>query len=103
MLPEWGWGVSHPLLLSYAYDIKKLESYVNQSSDISLGNWWNFMIKILVPLVLLVLLGTEIYRRTYSSYGSYPRAAESLGGYGLLAFFLILSIIFMKKRTRVFA
>jgi len=55
------------------------------------------------PLVLLVLFGTEIYRGTYSSYGGYPRAAESLGGYGLLAFFLLLSIIFMKKRARVFA
>lgn len=96
-------GVLECLLLSYAYDLKKLESYVNQSSDISLGNWWNFMIKILAPLVLLVLFGTEIYRRTYSSYGGYPRVAESLGGYGLLAFFLLLSIIFMKKRARVFA
>ncbi len=96
-------GLLECLLLGYAYSLKVLKSHANRSSDISLGNWWNFMLKILAPLVLLVLLGTEIYQRICSSYGGYPRIAEFIGGYGLLILFFLLSLIFMKKRGRVFS
>ncbi len=92
-------GLLECILLGYAYNLNKLKSHANQTSEILLGNWWNFMIKILAPLVLIVLLGNEFYRRITSSYGGYPRLAEFIGGYGLIIIFIILSILFMKKRA----
>ncbi len=102
-MSNWGLvtvGLLECILLGYAYNLNKLRSHANETSEFRLGNWWNFMIKILAPVVLVVLLGVEIYGRIRDPYGGYPRMAELIGGYGLIALFVIISIVLMRKRGR---
>ena len=63
----------------------RLRAYLNERSRIPLGRWMDPLVGVVVPLVLLGLVVHETVARWGSAYGGYPRTAEAVFGWGVLA------------------
>ncbi len=86
------------VVLGYFYNLEELRQYANSNSEIKVGRWWNFLIKIVTPLVLLVLLTYEIIDRIKGSYGDYPRWAEFVGGWLVLLLIAVVALLMARKK-----
>jgi NSS family neurotransmitter:Na+ symporter len=87
-------------VIGYLYDSKVLREFANAQSEIRIGRYWDFCIKILTPLVVLFLVISNTLERIKSSYGGYPRLAEFLGGWFIVIIFILVSIILYNQRSR---
>lgn len=88
------------IVLGYLYKLGELKTYANNLSEFRVGNWWDFCIKILTPIILVVLVVLEIINRVKGSYEGYPRGAEILGGWLVLAVFLGIAIFLNRLKGR---
>ncbi len=60
------------IIVAWLFPVDKLRKYINQVSRISLGKWFNGLIKIVVPVVLLVMYVPAISSEFKEPYGGYP-------------------------------
>ena len=79
--------------LGYLYKLEDIRSYVNERSEIRVGKWWNFLIKVVTPLVIVVLLDFEIVARIKGPYEGYPRWAEFQGGWFVLGLIFAVAML----------
>ena len=84
--------------IGHLFGAEKLRDYVNSTSEIHVGRWWNFCVKYFTPILLLVLLLSNTWERIKEPYEGYPRLAEFLGGWLPVLLLPIVAIIFMKMR-----
>ncbi len=54
-------GIVECLVLGWAYDIGKLRRHANQRSDWRLGPWWDWFIRLVIPIILLGLFVWNLY------------------------------------------
>lgn len=92
-------GILTCIVGGYIFGAEKLRKYANSVSDFSIGKWWNFCIKILTPLVLIISITLVLRERIITPYGNYPRAALFLG-WGLFFALIILSVFISRVRRR---
>jgi len=82
------------LVVGWGFGADKLRAHLNETSDIKVGSWWNWLLKIVVPLGLLfVVIYGGFMQDIPASYGGYPRWATNvmwiiLGVTLLLSFWL---------------
>ncbi|TVP64509.1 MAG: sodium-dependent transporter [Leptolyngbya sp. LCM1.Bin17] len=67
------------LLGGWVFGAEALRRYINDVSDWHVGRWWSMAIKWLVPVVLTILLATQLSTDLRNPYGDYPAWALSLG------------------------
>lgn len=92
-------GLLECIVLGYMFKLKVLKDHVNPISEIKIGKLWEICVKVITPLVLIFLLGSQIVERIKTPYGGYPRSAEFIGLCALLLLFLV-SILLMNIRRR---
>lgn len=85
------------IVVGYIRGVENLRKYTNKVSDFPIGRWWNFCIRGLVPIILMVSIFLVLRERILSPYGGYPRIALFLGW---VLFFLLLSLSFWFSRRR---
>jgi NSS family neurotransmitter:Na+ symporter len=90
---------SECVIIGYLVGSGKMRKYINGLSEIRLGAWWDFVIKVLTPVFLLVLIGAEIVSRVQEPYGGMPRSAEFIAGWLLLIGIPVASYFFAKKKS----
>jgi NSS family neurotransmitter:Na+ symporter len=88
------------ILIGWVFGSGKIRQYINSLSELKIGVWWDFVVRVLTPLVLVFLIIMEVIDRIGSSYGGYPRSAEFLGGWLIVILLPILGIIFMLIKGR---
>jgi NSS family neurotransmitter:Na+ symporter len=86
-------GFLQAIFIGWIFGAKKLRIYANDLSELTVGRWWDILIRYFVPLVSLVLLIYTIVSRILSPYGGYPRLAEFLGGWLVIAAMVVVSIV----------
>ena len=90
-------GILECIVVGYILGSGKLREYANSVSEFSIGRWWDFSIKVVTPVILLVSIILVLQKRILSPYGGYPRMSLLLGWF--LFFILIgISIKISKKR-----
>ena len=84
-------GLLQVLIIGWVYGADRLRKQANAISDITIGAWFNWMLKIVVPAGLAVVL---IYglRKDFSGYGDYPTWATSIALWGVLALIIVVSL-----------
>lgn len=92
-------GLLQCIVIGYFYGPNKIREHVNSISEFSIGKWWDFMIRIVVPIVLALLILNEIADRIKSAYGNFPRWAEFCGGWIVVIVLLTASILMARTRT----
>lgn len=79
----------------------KLRGHLNETSDIRVGTWWDWLIKIVVPVGLLFVVIYGGFRHDIvKPYEGYPLWAASII-WVLLIVTLILSFVLQGAKTRM--
>lgn len=96
-------GLLESIIIGWFYKASTLRNHINKSLDNSkliLGQWWDFSIKIIIPIVLGFILITSFISELSAPYGGYQWKAVLLIGRDWLYYTLIIAIILsMTKRT----
>ena len=93
-------GILQCIALGYFYNTREMREYANSKSDFKIGAWWDFSIKYLTPVVVGILLITNIIERFKNAYGGYPRLAEFLGGWLVLIIFIVVAVLLYKIKGK---
>ncbi len=72
-------GLIEAIFVGYLLGPKVIREYVNELSEIKIGKWWDAMIRVVIPLVLIWSLGFSLYTEIKSPYEGYPKGALALG------------------------
>ena len=86
--------------VGWFYKHDEIREYANSKSDFTIGKWWDFCIKYFTPVVVGALFITNVIDRVKAAYGGYARIAEVLGGWLVIACFIIVSVILFRKKRR---
>ena len=93
-------GLVECIILGWMYTLYKLRDHANNTSEIYIGKWWEYLIKYVIPFVLLVLLSIAVIDNITNPYLGYPWWIIAAGGFAppLLIFFI--SFLFMKSKQK---
>jgi NSS family neurotransmitter:Na+ symporter len=91
-------GLFECIAIGWIVGAEKMRGFINESSDFSIGRWWNACVKYITPAVLLFIIGSTLLERIRVPYEGYPQWSLFVGGWCvvLLAFVtaFLLSAIF---------
>ena len=89
-------GLVECLILGWMYKLSKLRKHANETSEIKIGKWWEYLIKYVIPFVLFLLLAIAIIDNITNPYLGYPWWVIILGGVTPCLAIFLLSFVFMK-------
>lgn len=92
------------IAIGWLFKAKNLRDYVNLSSEVKLGKWYEIMLKFVTPLALATIFIWNIVQEIIDAvngnlYEGYPLWAIALGGWLMLALVLVISIVLGKRKS----
>jgi len=88
------------LVIGWGFGAEKLREYLNETSDIKVGAWWDWLIKVIVPAGLLfVVVYGGFMKDIVTPYEGYPLWAASMI-WVILVVTLILSFVLQAIKTK---
>lgn len=87
-------GLLEVLAVGWWYGAENLRTYINEVSDIKIGKWWTWLIKFVIPVVLVVLLVTSFWKDCHEPYEGYAQWAIWCFGWGMLIVVFAVSFLF---------
>jgi len=93
-------GLIQCIAIGFLYPVRQFRDYLNDQSEIRIGNWWIWTLRYITPGVLLVILVGNLIQEITEGYEEYPRWATLIGGWGTILFWAILGYILWKRPTR---
>jgi len=93
-------GAIASFVVGWIFPAKKLRDHINETSDIKLGAWFDWMLKIVVPAgALFVVIYGGFAKDLPLKYGGYPKWAAAFVWITLVVTF-ILSFVFQSLKTK---
>ena len=68
-------GIMECFVVGWLFRLPRLRQHINRISSVPLGPWWDFLIKVFVPLVLVIILAGDLYAEFQKPYGGYSWAS----------------------------
>ena len=93
-------GLVECLILGWVFALPRLREHANQTSEVQLGKWWDYLIRFVIPLMLVILLAVAIINNITNPYQGYPWWVITLGGILPCVAIFLLSFVFMKLKKR---
>ena len=95
-------GILECVLIGWLFNLPKLRSHINRVSSIKLGIWWDALIKVFIPLILVVILAGDLYNEISKPYGDYSWTSLIVIGrdWLLITLFAALMVASRPWRTR---
>lgn len=72
-------GLLQAIAVGWFYNIKDFKRYINSTTNITLGTWWEISIRYIAPLLLSYLLVNQLITDVKTPYAGYPFWAQLLG------------------------
>ena len=93
-------GLVECIILGWLYSVHKLRNHANEHSEIKIGQWWDILIKYIIPAILVTILTVSIIDNVSNPYLGYPWWA--IVGLGVLPLLILITaaIILMKIKGR---
>ena len=92
-------GLTEAIIIGWYYDTSKLRNYFNSVSEYQFGSWWDIMIKFVTPIVLTILLVTELIADIGTPYGGYELRYLVYGGWiGVIGLLIVASYLLSRQR-----
>lgn len=85
------------LIMGWLVKISDIRSYVNKISEFSIGVWFEICIRFVSPVLLAIIIGTNIVNTINDGYGGYATSDLLMLGWGLVAAMLFVGIIINKS------
>ena len=88
------------IVVGWRFGAAKLREHLNATSDIKVGAWWDWLLKLVVPAGLLfVVIYGGFVKDIAAPYGEYPLWSASMI-WVILAVTLVLSFVFQAIKTK---
>jgi NSS family neurotransmitter:Na+ symporter len=84
-------GLLEAIAVGWIYGAEKLRKYINEVSDIKIGVWWSWLIKYIIPVLLVFLLVSSLYADLKTPYEGYPQSIVLALGWGVLLMVALIS------------
>ena len=91
-------GLIEVILLGWFFKLDTLRDHANGISDFTVGGWWNFMIRIVTPIVLGVTAVLNLIGDLSSNYGGYTTAQVIVMGWAVVLVGLATAFLVAKAR-----
>jgi NSS family neurotransmitter:Na+ symporter len=88
-------GLIECLVLGWVFDIRKLRNHTNKNSDWQLGVWWEWSIRIVIPVILIILLGWNLYNDFHREGGFFVDTQGNLIGINILGVCILLGVFIL--------
>ena len=85
------------IAVGWFFDSEKISAFINRYSSVKLGKIWRFMVRFIVPLILMALIAFQIRSDLISRYGNYPLWALVVFGAGIVAVPLIAAFLLPQR------
>ncbi len=85
-------GLLQAISVGWIYGAEKMRHYINSVSEIKIGKTWDWLIKYVIPLCLILFLGQTFIKNIITVYGGYPNWSVLAFGWGLVILMLATSI-----------
>lgn len=94
-------GILECLLIGWIFKASKLREHINAISDFPIGRWWDISIKFATPIILGVILFSDLLKEFSIPYGGYGWLAVILIGRDWLIATLIAALFVSHQPWRV--
>ncbi|WP_064603353.1 sodium-dependent transporter [Photobacterium sp. J15] len=81
------------LVIGWLFKAADVRSYANNISEFSVGKWFEICIRFLSPIMLAVILSTNLINTFKEGYGGYAMSDLLLLGWGLVAAMFVVAVI----------
>ena len=100
-------GLIQCLIIGWVYDVKKLRRHANHNSDWKIGVWWDWFIRVVIPLIL----GSLIAWSFYDYYGKFkageylrdmdgPWSSKDILGVAMMVIILFIAVLLALWRRK---
>ncbi|HIF9412767.1 TPA: sodium-dependent transporter [Photobacterium damselae] len=81
------------LIVGWLVKIADIRQYANSISDFTIGKWFELCICFISPIMLAIILVTNLYKTLAEGYGGYDMSDLLTLGWGLVGMMIVVSII----------
>lgn len=93
-------GIFETIAIAWLFGINKLREFINSSTTIKIGRWWNILLKYVCPVAFLVLAASFLYSNIRTPYAGYEQQYLFIGGWLLVIVTFVLALIIPKLTGR---
>ncbi len=93
-------GILECIVVGWFFNLDQIRKHLNKVSKIQLGLWWNWVIKLFLPLLLSVILLNQLVRELSTPYGGYTWASLIGIGWSWIVISFLVAFIFAAQPWR---
>ncbi|MEG2361173.1 MAG: sodium-dependent transporter [Christensenella sp.] len=93
-------GVFETVAVGWFFGINKLREFINSTTSLKIGKWWNIFIKFVCPVVFMVLSVSFLISNITKPYGGYEQQYLFIGGWALVIGTFVLALIIPRLLAR---
>jgi NSS family neurotransmitter:Na+ symporter len=93
-------GLLEAVLIAWIFKSSRLAAHINAVGDGKVGKLWQYLVVFWIPVVLFILLATDIYRSIGKPYGGYKWSALGMIGIGWIVATLIAAAILTRLKWK---
>ena len=95
-------GLLQAIALGWFYNIKEFRAYINSTTDLVLGRWWEISVKYIAPILLLYIFINQLGIDLKTPYENYPSWAQIIGwlAFGIPLLIGLFVTAYMRMVTR---
>ncbi len=90
-------GLAEVIIIGYIFGARRFREMINEYSEVKVGIWWEVMIKVVTPAILIISLVTNFYQEMQKPYEDYPLWATVCGGWLVVIGIVIISVLLMRS------
>ncbi|NOY83353.1 MAG: sodium-dependent transporter [Nitrospirae bacterium] len=90
-------GILEAVLVSWFFPLESLRHHINTVSDLKIGPWWSLLIRYFVPLILIIITGTNLFNEFQKPYEGYPISSLIFIGINWLVITIIIALFFSRS------
>lgn len=93
-------GVFQCFVVGWLFGSGKIRKYFNETSTIKFGRWWDAMIRVVTPLVLLYISVSYLIENIRNNYDGYDTSYILIGGWGMVVLTIVAGFVLTFIRAR---
>ncbi|MFP4066672.1 MAG: sodium-dependent transporter [Spirochaetaceae bacterium] len=91
-------GLAEVIVIGYMFKLADVRDHANATSDFRVGGWWNFMIKIVTPIVLGISVIQNFVKNFQENYAGYETIQVVLLGWLVAALAVVIGIAISRAK-----
>ncbi|MFP4704866.1 MAG: sodium-dependent transporter [Spirochaetaceae bacterium] len=91
-------GLAEVIVIGYMFKLADVRDHANATSDFRVGGWWNFMIKVVTPIVLGISVIQNFVKNFQENYAGYETIQVVLLGWLVAALAVVIGIAISRAK-----